>query len=554
MAPKVVGQYVLERRIATGGMAEVWLASAPDGSKVVVKSVLPHLATNPASSQMLLHEARVAMQLEHPNIVRVFEVTSVDGVPCIVMEHVDGVDLGALLKRVASRRTRVPLPVALELGVEVSEALHFAHQACDRSGAPLQIVHRDVSANNVMLTTGGQAKLLDFGIVKVGDTQLTEPGMIKGKFAFMSPEQAAGTPLDGRSDLFALALMIYEMVSGVRPYRRETEPGTYHAALLGQVAPLSSAWPDAPPALEAVLSRALQFDRNERYQSLAEFAEALKGTGAVADQASVARWAAGLTEGALAPELDATPYLAEKSLDPEGQLFAPVRQVTAADFDAPDQGALELSRKVAARSSVQLPDSSGRPSMVLQPVTKLDLPPERRSPRPPPAPVVLPTLGATPVVAAGKGVPVKTALVVVMGVLAVGLLIWVATRRADPPPVVSAPPPPPAVAAVAFELDAGDDLDPSTGMRRTLGAVIIGDPDHLAREHPELEPVRYFIDSVPSGATLTVNGEVVGKTPWGGDNDPLRGATVTVTLRGYRPWSVTIDAGVDFATTIKLRR
>lgn len=556
MAPRVVGRYVLERRIATGGMAEVWLGVAPDGSKVVVKSVLPHLAATPGLSEMLLHEARVSMQLDHPNIVRVFEARSDGGVPSIIMEYVEGSDLGALLKRVASLRARVPVPVALKVGVEVSEALHFAHQARDRAGAPLKIVHRDVSANNVMVTTRGRAMLLDFGIVKAGDTQLTEPGVIKGKFAFMSPEQAAGTPLDARSDLFALALVLYEMVSGVRPYRRETEPGTYQAALLGQVPPLSSAWPDAPPRLEAVLTRALQFNREERYATLAELADALKTVDVLADHAAVARWAMGLgseAPSAQAPEADPTPYFADKSLDPEGQLLAPLRKVTAADFEAPDEGSLELSRKVAARSSVQLPDSSGRPSMVLAPLGTLDLPPETRAPRAAAEPVVLPTLAATPVVAEGRGVPVKTVLLAVATVLVLGL-VWGVTRRDQPAPVASPVAPAAPATPVVFELDGGDELDPVTGMRRSLGAVIIGDPDHLAREHPELEPVRYFIDSVPSGASIVINGELVGTTPWGGDNDPLRAATITVTLKGYRPWSAAVDAGVDFATTIKFRR
>ncbi len=557
MAAQHFGTYVLEHRVASGGMADVWRARSATGAVVALKRALPHLAENPHFVELMLTEARIVQQLDHPNVVRVFDSGLVDGVPFLAMEFIEGVDLGSLLKKAARAFSKVPPAVALRIGHDVCRALDYANHAKSHSGERLYVVHRDVSPHNVMVKPDGCVTLLDFGIVKAADTALTEPGMVKGKFAFMSPEQAAGEPVDARSDLFSLALVLYEMLSGKRPYQRDSELGAYQAAVAGIVPPISTVWPQVPADLEAVLTRALARDRDERFSSGAELAEALSQTVMLADDQTVAGWASsvGSNRPTLVPDDDPSPYPSDKALDPSGQLLAPSRATTDADFKAPDFGSLDLARHVQARSSVELPKATGRPAVVLQPVNRLELPPENRA-KPAKLPVVLPTLAATPVAASSDGVPVKLVAGIVAAIFVVGAAVAVAASRHNSSsrlvvaPVSEATTPPPARVK-----DAGlDDIDPATGMRRSLPAVKLAGPDHLARDHSELEPVRYLIDSVPPGATLTINGEVVGVTPWGGDNDPVRGAVISATLKGYAPWSVKIAPGDDYATTIKFKR
>ncbi len=556
MAPVHFGQYLLERKLGSGGMAEVWLARSTAGGPVVIKRVVPHLAANPRFTSMLRTEARVVQRIDHPHIVKVFEADSVDGVAYIAMEYIDGWDLATLHRLSRQTRSRPPVPVALRIAHSVAEALTAAHGAFDQAGVSLGLIHRDVSPNNLMIGSNGVVKLLDFGIVKVADEAHTEPGMIKGKYDFMSPEQAAGAPLDQRSDLFSLGLVLYQLLSGINAHRRDNEPAAYRAALEGVVAPLSSVWAEAPAQLEAMLIKALAREPGERFVTAAELSAALERCGPLADHAAVARWASSLSAGPapMLPEADTEAYLSSRSLDESGRMVAPGRVVTAADFNAPEDESLELSRDVKARSSVALPNSTGRPSMVLLPVKRLDLPAEPPPGVKPPLkpPEVLPSLAAKPVVPSA-GLPVKLVLAAAAAVVLITVTLLVVFRGQ---PTVAAP------VAIAVEpqatIDAGvardDDLDPVTGMRRSLGAVVIASPDHLARDHSDLEPVRYFIDSVPEGAAVTVNGEPVGDTPWGGDSDPLRGGRITVSKKGYAPWSGSVDAGIDFAVTVKLKR
>ncbi len=290
------GRFTLEEKLATGGMAEVWLAHVEgDPTPVVLKRVLPHLAENQSFNAMLLNEARVVMGLEHPNIVRVYEVGAVEGVTFISMEYVSGSDLALLMRRAQRTNAKVPLPIALRIIRSLCDALQAVHTAVDDIAEPLNLVHRDVSPQNVMISVAGATKLLDFGIVKAfNELALTEPGTIKGKFAYMSPEQAAGHPLDGRSDVFSAGLVAYELLSGVRAHSRDTEPGTYHAALEGAVAPLSKVWAAAPAELEAIIAKALSVAPEDRFQTAAELGSALELCAEAADEDEVARWSTSL--------------------------------------------------------------------------------------------------------------------------------------------------------------------------------------------------------------------------------------------------------------------
>lgn len=217
MADGTIGPYVIERRLATGGMAEVYVArrEGPHGfqKRVAFKRILPQYARDPDFVSMFIDEARLAAQLDHPNIVSVFDFGEVGDQLYIAMELVEGTNVNRVLRAVAARAEAVPFEVALPIVAETAHALAYAHGARDRNGERLRCVHRDVSPANILLTKDGHVKLTDFGIAKVAarDAQ-TDDGHVRGKLGYMSPEQVTGRPLDGRSDVFTLTTVLAEML------------------------------------------------------------------------------------------------------------------------------------------------------------------------------------------------------------------------------------------------------------------------------------------------------------------------------------------------------
>ena len=218
------GNYRLQRRLARGGMAEVFLARliGVEGfeRRVAIKRILPHLSESDEFRAMFLDEARLAAQLTHPNIVHIYDFGKADDYYFIAMEYVDGVDIGRLIRRAKERP--VPFEVAARIFADVCAGLHFAHNASDPMGRKLDVVHRDVTPQNVLVSWDGVVKLVDFGIAKAAFAAgRTRPGVVKGKYAYMSPEQVEGRSLDGRSDLFAAGICLYELVTGVPLFRRD---------------------------------------------------------------------------------------------------------------------------------------------------------------------------------------------------------------------------------------------------------------------------------------------------------------------------------------------
>ena len=220
------GHYVLLRRLARGGMAEVFLAQQRGlegfDRRVAIKRILPHLADSSDFVRMFLAEAKLAAQLSHPNIVHIYEFGKVDHDYFIAMEYVDGVHAGQLMRTddddnspFPPRELLSPTLVA-RIGADAAAALHHAHELRAVSGKPLGLVHRDVSPANIMISYDGVVKLCDFGIAKAAavSDQLTNPGQVKGKYAYMSPEQTVAQPLDGRSDVFSLAIVLWELLAG----------------------------------------------------------------------------------------------------------------------------------------------------------------------------------------------------------------------------------------------------------------------------------------------------------------------------------------------------
>ena len=274
------GNYRLIQKIATGGMAEVWLAEQRGiegfSRRVVVKRILPGFAQDPSFVLMFLNEARVASQLSHPNIVQIHDLGERDGEYFLAMEYIHGRDLGRVMHRSLELGRWVSPAVALRIIADACAGLYYAHTREDAQGHPLGLVHRDISAQNILVSFNGSVKLVDFGIAKAANQSTgTQVGMVKGKFAYMSPEQATGQPLDARSDVFSLGLVLYELLTAVRPLKRDTDLATWHAATQGEIAKPSDV-ADVNPHLDTLVMHALAKDAGDRYADASAFQMAIE--------------------------------------------------------------------------------------------------------------------------------------------------------------------------------------------------------------------------------------------------------------------------------------
>jgi serine/threonine-protein kinase len=266
------GPYRLQRRLARGGMAEVFLARhiGVEGfeRRVAIKRILPHLSDSEEFRSMFLDEARLAAQLAHPNVVHIYDLGRAGDYDFIAMEFVDGVDLGQLIRQ--GRKHPVPFELAARILSDVCGALHYAHRISDASGRALELVHRDVSPQNVLVSWDGVVKLVDFGIAKAAFAAgRTRPGVVKGKYAYMSPEQVEGRSLDGRSDIFSAGICLYELVTGMPLYRRDDATESMREIRDGKPIAPERFRPDVPAALTAVMRRALARSRDDRYPDAA---------------------------------------------------------------------------------------------------------------------------------------------------------------------------------------------------------------------------------------------------------------------------------------------
>jgi eukaryotic-like serine/threonine-protein kinase len=275
-----VGRYQLVKPLAQGGMAEIFLARqegpAGFGKTVVVKRILSHLASDSGFVEMFLDEARLAAQLSHPNIVQMFDFGEDDGSYYQAMEYLAGEDLSSIIRQAKTRGRPIPPQIAALICSHACEGLNYAHTLPGEDGEPLGIVHRDVSPSNIMVTYQGAVKVLDFGIAKAaGKIVKTEVGTVKGKFMYMSPEQAHGKEIDGRSDVFALGAVMYEMLTGIRLFQRENQLATLMAVTEQPIPSPRQHRPDLLPELEDVVMRALERDVNGRYSSCQSMREAL---------------------------------------------------------------------------------------------------------------------------------------------------------------------------------------------------------------------------------------------------------------------------------------
>ena len=310
---QTLGKYKLVQHLATGGMAEVYKAIYEVGDGIektcVVKRLLPHLSKNPEFVEMFRTEARVSAELSHGNLVQVFQFGQDGESHYLAMEYVRGQDLSAVLKRLRDRGANMPLDIALHIAVEVARALHYAHTRRDQSGRAMGIIHRDVSPDNILLSYQGDVKVTDFGIAKLADSQKTQAGFIKGKVSYIAPEQAVGLDLDRRADIFALGLVLHEMLTGEKVFTGANELEIITKVSKMPIPPPSTRNPHLDYRIDDLVMQSLQRNRDLRYKSAEDFRRAIAETMAAfrvqSDPTKVGEYLRQMFSGELASEIKA---------------------------------------------------------------------------------------------------------------------------------------------------------------------------------------------------------------------------------------------------------
>ena len=276
----MLGRYQLLHTIATGGMATVYLGRALGKAGfervVAIKCCHPHLRDDEEFATMFMDEARLAARIHHPNVVSTLDVGEGDAL-YLVMEYVEGDRLSGLIKAASKKGQRVPVPIAARLMIDLLSGLHAAHELRDPQGAPLLIVHRDVSPQNVLVGVDGVARITDFGIAKAeARATVTREGQVKGKMSYMAPEQVSSSNVTRRADIYAAGVVFWETLTGRRLFRADSDAETLNLVLHGVVPGPSAIVPDIPSEVDAIVRRALERDPEKRFATAEEFAEALE--------------------------------------------------------------------------------------------------------------------------------------------------------------------------------------------------------------------------------------------------------------------------------------
>jgi serine/threonine-protein kinase len=534
---QVFGDYELLRHIATGGMAEIFLARRRAGLDrvVVIKRMLPELAVRPDFVEMFVDEARLTASLQHPHVVRVEELGQVDNTYFIAMELVDGPHLGALFAH--SLRARKPLPIHLCTWIvaRAADGLDYAHTLNDpATGKPLRLVHRDISPQNILVSKNGEVKVTDFGVAKATTQQTrTRTGIVKGKVSYMSPEQCLGDVIDHRTDVFALGVVLYELLTRRRLFRDKSDLLVMQRITNEDVPPPSTINSQVDATLDDIVKKSLERDASRRYQSAADLSEALDAwllkVGRQADELTLSQWFAGHC-----PELAPTATLTlEPSTDqPLAPLLAEPTSAT------PSYATRGLTPPPAGPDATTI---TAPPTFEAEPRQAAPTPPTPPTPPQSPAAVELaiPTPPPTTTTAATR-TPFRPALLAGAGVavLVVGVLLAMAVGRGAPSPA----PPGPVVAAPA----------PAKLVVRTIPAdvpIVVGDrvvgrsPVTVEREAGPVTVQAQFADqpvqrrdvwldagneatveflarvpvvvrTKPPLAKVRINGELLGETPF----------------------------------------
>ena len=359
-----VGKYTLKRKIATGGMAEIWLAeqTGPGGfaKELVIKRILPHLANDAQFVEMFLDEARLAAQLQHPHIVQIYDLGEAGGYYYIAMEYIQGHDLEVILNASLEQGSGLQPTAAARIVADACAALDYAHTFADSSGRPVNLVHRDATPQNILISKNGQVKLVDFGVAKAAtSSHQTQAGAVKGKFAYMSPEQVRGQPLDGRSDLFTLGIVLYELLTGRRPFGHDSELLAVTAILNNPPDPIESFRKDVPNDLKKIVYKALEKDANSRFSSAETMQTALEemiqGSGSLMRAKELAKYVFGL--------LGNTPAIGETSPG----AYMPASAVAAGSGGPPPPGPA-----ISAPSGRSVPQPIGEQRVLVSPDATAD--------------------------------------------------------------------------------------------------------------------------------------------------------------------------------------
>lgn len=438
-APRQFGKYVLIRKLAEGGMAEIFLAkqTGAEGFErdVVIKCMLDHFTQYRDFIAMFLDEARLAARLHHPNIVQITDLGVADNRYFICMEYLAGEDLDSVIAAAHYRGEHTPVPIAARIMLSVLEGLEFAH-GYQEQGRLVGLVHRDISPSNIFVTYQGTVKVLDFGIAKANSrvTQ-TQPGLLKGKWGYMSPEQARGEQIDARSDLFSVGITFHELLSARRVFERDNEIGVLLALMDQPIPPPSQRRADVPPALDRIVMKALERRPQDRYASAAEMRadleEFLRGTPSVPGMTQLAQYMQGLFGPAEVERKTKIPSLTE---------------LAALSAQPPQQPQVD---PIAYEKTVVRPSDPGIPAVAADRVqapainTGVDIAPaarpltvNERAPAPPPP-------------ARSQGLSMAVGALAALALVGLGGgAAWYFIPRAAPPPTVivtPAPAPPPVV-------------------------------------------------------------------------------------------------------------
>jgi serine/threonine-protein kinase len=464
------GRYLLLKKIATGGMAELFLGKQVgiEGFEkpVVIKQILPHLSENEEFITMFLDEARVAARLNHPRVVQIYDLGKEGPSYFIAMEYVRGQDLRKIIKRAQSLREGVPLGVSLHILVGVLEGLDHAHRQTDPAGRPIHLVHRDVSPQNILVSYEGDVKLVDFGIAKAS-TQIyqTRAGILKGKYAYMSPEQAQGLAVDRRSDVFAVGILLYELTTGRRLFRQANEIETLKKVIECSVAPPSSVEPDYPRDLEEIALRALERDPGRRFQDAREMQVSLESFlrrhGILTSSARLAEYMHRLFAQEIGAAMDELRVLMEaRPGEPLPTLPAAAAPAPDTSSPSPEEAATQVGSG-SRRSAPQPEPAAAEKTLLLEPGDMVPLEGGTTGFSEHGETVILPQEAAVPPEELEMAAPDAarrrhvTLVAVTLGAMAIAALVilWRATREAPPieplpaaelsPVAGGAPPPPP---------------------------------------------------------------------------------------------------------------
>jgi serine/threonine protein kinase len=303
-----LGRYELLGVLGRGGMATVHLARREGRAELLaIKVVHDEHRHDRNFVRMLLDEARVCACIRHPNVVEVLELGEARGVPYLVMEYIDGVRLVDVMRAFVAHGRTLEVDVVAAIASRIASGLHAAHEGRDEEGRPLEIVHRDVSPHNVLITSAGEVKLIDFGIARaVRRLAVTEPGSVKGKVAYLSPEQIAGHAIDRRSDIFALGIVTWELLTMRRLFHTDSHAITLMRIREGRFPPARTYRPELPAAIDDVLAMALARDPSARFQSAAAFRRAFRAACPALPAVTDARIAAVFDETCALSATDAT--------------------------------------------------------------------------------------------------------------------------------------------------------------------------------------------------------------------------------------------------------